>query len=404
MTENIPLPITGAAICNALGPTRSVVRDALYEGRSGLTPCTVDVPFATYAGAIDVPLPALPTELEPWTTRTAQIALMLVEELGESLQRMQSRWRPDRIAVVLGTSTAGADRTEAAYQHYIKNDELPEGYDLWRHHTYGAILHVVCSLIGATGPSWVISTACTSSAKPFASAQRMIAADMVDAVLVGGIDTLCAMTLRGFHSLGALSSEPTRPFSAERKGISIGEGGAFVLVERPGTTHRADSGDGGAEKDAIAWLDGVGESSDAYHISAPHPKGEGAVLAMQRALDQAGCAAGEIDHINAHGTGTTHNDSAEANAIFSLFGDRVPVVSTKAYTGHTLGGAGATEAVIAMIALDEGWIPPALGVEPVDPKVSIQIEASRVETPIRRVLSNSFAFGGNNISLLLRRA
>lgn len=384
-----PIPITAATVCNALGNDWESVRAELHAGRSGLGPNRgIPVPFETAVGAVELDLPELEGELAGWQTRSAQIAAHMLGHLDAELERMRSRWKPDRVAVVLGTSTAGADATEAAYRNFIETGHLPAEYDLWRHHTYGAILHVVRQLTGARGPSWMVSTACTSSAKVLASAQRLIHSGVADAAIVGGIDTLCAMTLSGFYSLGALSAEPCRPFSAERRGISIGEGGALLLMERQG--------------DAIALIEGVGESSDAYHVSAPHPRGEGAEAAMRRALGQAALRPSDVDHINAHGTGTRLNDSAEATAIERLFGTEVPVVSTKCYTGHTLGGAGGTEAAFAIMALHGGWIPAALGVDPLDEEVSIRIPTERVDGELRRVLSNSFAFGGNNISVLLR--
>jgi 3-oxoacyl-[acyl-carrier-protein] synthase-1 len=383
-----PLPITGFALCNALGTTRATVSRALREGRTGLGPSPIPVPFPTAVGAIAEQLPALPSSLAPYTTRTAQLAHLLVAQLDAELARMRERYRPERIAVVLGTSTAGADVTEDAYRHYVAHGKLPEGYDLWRHHTYGAILNVVSQLTGAQGPAWVVSTACTSSAKPLASAQRLIAADLCDAAIVGGIDTLCGMTLRGFFCLDALAPTPCQPFSSARKGISIGEGGAFLLIEKSG--------------EGQALLEAVGESSDAYHVSAPHPEGLGAQAAMERALSIAGVQAADVDHVNAHGTGTRLNDSAEAKAIGKVFGDEVPVVSTKGFTGHMLGGAGATEAAFAIMALTEGFLPPSLGADPIDEKITLNIPTRVTEGRFRRVISNSFAFGGNNVSVLLR--
>ncbi|MFW2388409.1 MAG: beta-ketoacyl-ACP synthase [Polyangiales bacterium] len=385
-----PVAITGMTLSNALGNGCDEVRGALARTESKLGPSPVDVPFTTAVGAIRNELPGLAPELGPWSTRLTRIAQQLVNGLEGELAALRGRWQADRIAVILGTSTAGAETTEAAFQHYLATDVLPDDYDLWRQHTYGAVLHVMRELTGARGPGWVVSTACTSSAKPLATAQRLIGAGLIDAAIVGGIDTLCAMTLCGFNALGALSSKPCRPFSKERDGISIGEGGALLLLERGG--------------EPIVWLDAVGESSDAYHISAPHPKGLGAQLAMQRAIERAGCTAKDVDHINAHGTGTPHNDSAEANAISELFGNEIPVVSTKGYTGHTLGAAGATEAVLASFALTEGWIPASPGVAPVDDKIRIHVATERTAGTFRRVLSNSFAFGGNNVSVLLRSA
>jgi 3-oxoacyl-[acyl-carrier-protein] synthase-1 len=290
--------------------------------------------------------------------------------------------------VILGTSTVGADVTESAFRHFIEQGALPANYDLWRQHTFGALLHVTTELIGAKGPAWVVSTACTSSAKPLATAQRLIAAGLADAAVVGGIDTLCSMTLRGFFSLDSLSAQACRPWSKQRDGINIGEGGALLVLERGG--------------DAVALLEAVGESSDAYHISAPHPEGVGARLAMQRALEQAGVEPGAVDYVNAHGTGTRLNDSAEAQAIGSLLGFEVPVVSTKGYTGHMLGAAGASEAVFTLLSLRDGFVPASLGAAPIDDAIKLNIPLTRLQGRYRRGLSNSFAFGGNNVSVLLR--
>ena len=379
--------ITGAAFVNCLGADRTAVRDALSEGRTGLGPCPIELPFDTEVGAIDAALPELPAALAAWDTRSARIAHAMTRALETELETLRRRWKPERIAVLLGTSTAGADVTENAYRHFLQEGALPADYDLFRHHTYGAILHVVAELVGARGPAWVASTACTSSAKPFASARRLIEMDVIDAAIVGGIDTLCSMTLQGFRSLDALSKGRCRPFAAERDGLNIGEGGALLLVEREG--------------EARALLEGVGESSDAYHISGPHPEGLGARLAMERALADAGLDATAVDHVNAHGTGTRLNDTAESLAITTVLGRDVPVVSTKGYTGHLLGGAGATEAAIGLLAIEEGWIPASLGADPIDEKIEANVVKARTDGTFRHVLSNSFAFGGNNVSVLL---
>jgi 3-oxoacyl-[acyl-carrier-protein] synthase-1 len=386
-----PYPITGYALCNSIGMNRHEVRDALWQGRDGLGPSPIELPFETVVGAVRDPLPDLPPSLASWQTRTTQIAQRLLLDLAPEIDRLRARFRPERIAVLLGTSTAGADVTELAYRRFLSEGSLPPDYDLFKQHTYGAVLHVTRELLGSEGPSWVISTACTSSAKPLASAQRLLDAGLIDAALVGGIDTLCSMTLHGFKSLDALAAEPSRPFAADRRGLNIGEGGAFLLVER---------GDARAN-DPVAMLEGVGESSDAYHISAPHPEGLGARLSMERALAQADCSAAEIDHVNAHGTGTKLNDVSEAAAIESLIGREVPVVSTKSYTGHMLGAAGGTEAAFSVMAIEQGFLPASLRADPVDEKIAIRISQERLEGSFRRVLSNSFAFGGNNVSVIV---
>jgi 3-oxoacyl-[acyl-carrier-protein] synthase-1 len=382
-----PYPITGIAICNAIGSNCREVGQSLFEGRSGLGPSPIPLPFETVVGAVDVELPMLPPELEAWTTRTTQIASLLLSELEAELDRLRSRWRPERIAVLLGTSTGGADTTENAYRSFLSSGSFPADYDLFRQHTFGSILHVVRSLSGATGPAWMVSTACTSSAKPLGSARRLISAGIIDAAIVGGIDTLCSMTLHGFRSLDALSKIACRPFCAERDGLNIGEGGALLLLER--------------DAEPIALLEGVGESSDAYHISAPHPEGLGARMAMEHAIEEAGCSAASIDHVNAHGTGTRLNDVSESAAIEAILGREVPVTSTKGYTGHLLGAAGATEAVMAVMSVMQGWIPASLRAGPIDEKITIRVNETRLDGPVARVLSNSFAFGGNNISVVI---
>jgi 3-oxoacyl-[acyl-carrier-protein] synthase-1 len=382
-----PYPITGFAMCNAIGSTREEVRQSLFDGRSGLGPSPIDLPFESVVGALRGDLAPLPSRLLPWSTRTSQIAAQLLDEVAPEMERLRERWRPERIAVLLGTSTGGADATESAYKQYLSEGALPEGYDLFRQHTFGAILHVVRELAGAAGPAWMVSTACTSSAKPMATAQRLISAGIIDAAIVGGIDTLCSMTLHGFHSLDASSKTACRPFAADRDGLNIGEGGSFLLIERSG--------------DPIAMLEGVGESSDAYHISAPHPEGLGARLAMERALDEVGCTPASVDHVNAHGTGTRLNDVSECAAIDSIFGRDVPVVSTKSYTGHMLGAAGATEAAMAILSITGGFLPASLRADPVDEKILVNVNQKRLDGEVRRVVSNSFAFGGNNISVVI---
>ena len=210
---------------------------------------------------------------------------------------------------------------------------------------------------------------------------------MVDAVLVGGADSLCQITLRGFQSLGLLSREPTRPFSRERRGINIGEGAAFALIERSGEGPR---------------LLGAGESSDAHHMTTPDPEGRGAQSAMQAAISDAGVSTGDIDYVNAHGTGTAFNDAMESRAIRATLGAAADpiVVSTKGYVGHTLGAAGAIEAVFVLESLRNGWIPASIGAEPLDPEIGLNVATRTTETDVRLALSNSFAFGGSNVSLV----
>jgi 3-oxoacyl-[acyl-carrier-protein] synthase-1 len=293
-----PLPVTGYANVNALGSTRAEILAALAQGRTGLRAPLESPGFETAVGAVLADLPELPPHMHAWSTRMARMAALLVEQLDEPLRRARARWRPERIAVLLGTSTAGAETTERAFQAYVRDGALPDDYDFRKQHTYGAALHVVAELTGARGPAWTISTACTSSAKPLASAQRLIAAGIIDAAVVGGIDTLCSLTLQGFHALQALDRRPCRPFSVERSGLSLGPGPAAPqaqLLRRRGKGP-VDAGDPGLPQAArpvgqrhlfarrvpgrlaAARLQGAGPAlpGDAVgHPRRPHPRRRG---------------------------------------------------------------------------------------------------------------------------------
>jgi 3-oxoacyl-[acyl-carrier-protein] synthase-1 len=377
-------PVTAHAAANALGATTREVVARLREARSGLGPCPLPVPFEAPSGVCAAP--ALPASLADCDSPTARLAVAGLDEVRPALARALARHGADRVALVVGTTTAGLARTERAHATLRRTGALPADYDLHRQHSYGALLELLRRATGIAGPAFVVSTACSASAKAFGSAQRMLDAGVVDAVLVGGVDALCETTLRGFHCLEILSAEPCRPLSRARAGINIGEGVAYLLLERAG--------------DGPARLLGVGESSDAHHMSAPHPEGAGARAAMQAALAQAAVAPADVDYVNAHSPGTRLNDLSEALAIETLLGRDVPVVSTKGYTGHLLGAGGATEAIFAIVAIEQGWIPASLGADPVDAELHLAIPTARLDRACRRVLSNSFAFGGSNVSLL----
>jgi 3-oxoacyl-[acyl-carrier-protein] synthase-1 len=381
------LPVTGFAIGNALGASAEAVARALEDGRSGLGPCPWDLPFATVCGVFPEPLETLPRSLEAFDSRLARMTLTVLEAMRDEVARAVGRWGRDRVALVIGTSTGGILETERAFEVRSATGRLPEGFDLDRNHAFHGILEVLRSWTGASGPAYVVSTACSSSGKVLGSARRLIAAGLADAVLAGGVDTLCQTTLRGFESLQALSRGPCRPFSATRDGISIGEGGAFLLVEREGMGR--------------VLLRGVGESSDAFHMSHPHPDGLGARRAMEAALRQAGIEGDAVDLVNAHGTGTTANDVVEASAIAAVVGRRALVTSTKCYTGHLLGAAGATEAVLAALAIERGFVPATIGADPIDAQVTVDVCLKGTKRRVRTAMSNSFAFGGSNVSVLL---
>jgi 3-oxoacyl-[acyl-carrier-protein] synthase-1 len=380
-------PISAYSACNGLGRDTRSVLEALFAGRSGLSPLPEGLGPAGVGGVVRGELPAVPHAFRHHDSRYLGLCLLGLAELEAPVRRAVERWGARRVALCLATSTGGVGETTAAYAAWLRTGGVPPGFSMQHRHAIDSLLPVVRAITGIEGPALVVSTACSSSAKVFATARRWLHAGVVDAVLAGGIDPLCAMTVRGFASLGVLSSAPCRPFSRERAGINLGEGAALALVERRG--------------EGPAVLLGVGESSDAHHMTQPHPEGLGARMAMERALAQGGIEAGEVDHVNAHATGTQQNDAAEGRALHELFGASTPIVATKGFTGHLLGAAGATELVFSIAALERGLLPPSLGSDPLDEALGLAV--TRAATPLRsrRVLSNSLAFGGSNVSVLI---
>ena len=385
--------ITAMGLACGLGRDTAETLAKLRRGERGLTPVPLDVPFETVTGSIPGELPALDPRIAQHDSRLARVTQLGFESIADEIARAVSQWGPARVACVMGTSTGGIRATERAHADFAESGALPSSFDYRTQHPFHITTDICRALGGFSGPAYIVSTACSSSGKVFASARRLLDARLADAVLVGGADALCHTTVRGFHSLGVMASEPCRPFSEGRPGMNIGEGAAFALVERKGS----------GTPDPRAILLGVGESSDAYHPSSPHPEGRGARQAMEDALRQGGIDPGQVDYVNAHGTGTRHNDIAESKAIDALLGREVPVVSTKAYTGHTLGACGAVEVIFGIAAMEEGYIPAALGSTPRDPEIGIRIPEARLDTRPRYVLSNAFAFGGNNCAVLLGR-
>ncbi len=387
-----PLPVTGIATANPLGLGLPATWDALHEGRSGLRPNDfMDAALKTWIGRI-VGLEEQPIvgELADWDCRNNRLALLGLrqDEFEESVEEARSFYGPARIGVLIGTTTSGILETELAYRHRDADGALPDTLRYRHQQNLFSVSEFVRRRLRLTGPAASLSTACSSSAKVFASASRLIRSGLCDAVVAGGVDSLCLMTLYGFSSLGLLSDRPCRPCDAERNGLSIGEAAGFMLLERPGR-----------RKVDLALL-GYGESSDAYHMSTPQPEGKGAVVAMEQALSRANLKPVDIEYVNLHGTGTAANDRAEDQAICMVLGGRVPCSSTKGGTGHTLGAAGITEAVLCTLCLRHDFVPGTLHTETVDPSLVSRIMVKSVYQPLRRVMSNSFGFGGNNCSLI----
>jgi len=394
-----PFHLSHFTATSSIGRGLDQTLDALRQRRSGLAPCAFDtVDLATFIGEVaGVDAVQLPADLAEFDCRNNRLALLGLTQDGfaEAVRAASSKYGAQRVGVFLGTSTSGILQTELAYRRRDPvTGALPADFIYRTTHNTFSVADFTRHYFGLSGPAVVVSSACSSSAKAFSSARRMMAAGLIDAAVVGGVDSLCLTTLYGFNSLGLMSEQACRPFDAQRNGLSIGEAAAFALLER--TPHHLD--------EAAVLLLGIGESSDAYHMSSPHPEGLGARMAMHDALEMAGLKPAEIDYINLHGTATQSNDAVEGKAVAALFGSGTPCSSTKGATGHTLGAAGGVDAVICALALQHGLLPAGLNIQQLDPTLDIDYLLDNREQPVARVLSNSFGFGGTNCSLIFGRA
>ena len=383
-------------IC-ALGSGKAEVAGRLFAGdTSGMQPHPQPVAGRRLpVGAVRCALPALPGDDPRHATRNNQLLLAAALEIERDIRTAIARYGQSRIGVVLGTSTTGIQEAAQGIAGLLNNGAFPPGYH-YGHQELAAPASFLGEWLQLAGPCYSISTACTSSARALLSAKRLLDAGLCDAVLCGGVDSLSDLTLQGFTALEATSESLCNPFSRNRNGINIGEAAALFLMTRE------------PAEDAIALLGG-GASSDAYHISAPEPRGRGALAAMRQALATAGCTPEEIDYLNLHGTATAHNDAMESLAVATLFPQGVACSSSKPLTGHTLGAAGALEAAFCWLALShfnaDRQLPPHRWDGQPDPDLPplrlVTAELRMDRAAPRRLMSNSFAFGGNNISLIL---
>ncbi|TCV96267.1 3-oxoacyl-[acyl-carrier-protein] synthase-1 [Luteibacter rhizovicinus] len=390
-----PLAIRAFTATSALGRGLDAHAQALAAGRGGLTrndfsSAPLDCWIGRVPGLEDEPVPEAFVSLDCRNNRLAWAGLRQDGFVGHVLAARE-RYGASRVAVLMGTSTASIGATEEGYRR-LDDGHLPPELAFPALHTPHSLANFVASLFDLEGPCMTVATACSSSAKVFASAERMIRLGLVDAAVVGGVDTLCDSVLFGFNSLELVSPEPCRPFDAGRRGISIGEAAGFALLERLEAAPDAPR------------LVGYGESSDAHHMSTPHPEGLGAELALRDALARAGLAPADIDYINLHGTASMKNDEVEAALITRTFPATTRASSTKGFTGHTLGAAGMLEAAITLLAMREGRVPGNINAEAPDPNCGPQMAWSAEKRDVRIALSNSFGFGGNNACLAFAAA
>ena len=393
-----PLYFGNATIVSAVGRGRQAHLSALRERRTGLKPCDFEGrKLPTYMGKVEgIEDVSLKPSLSHFTCRNNKLALLCLQQDGFEDQVVAAcqRYGAHRIGVLIGTSTSGILETEHAYQQKDPaTGRLPESFIPRGEYTQDAfsVAHFVRQYLKLTGPAVVISTACSSSAKVFATASRYIEAGLCEAVVVGGVDSLCLTTLYGFSALQLTAAGPCRPCDANRDGLTIGEAAAFVFLEKDHLNKTRPT----------TILLGYGESSDAYHMSHPHPTGQGALAAMQASLERSALSPSDIDYVHMHGTATVANDQTEDRAIATMFQSSTPCSSTKGWTGHTLGAAGAVSVVLGDLCLEYGFLPGCLNTSTVDPSFGSQIMVQNQERSIQHIMSNFFGFGGNNCTLIL---
>jgi len=392
-----PVQISAYTATSAVGVGKEPLAEALEHSRSGLRANDFGpAPLPTWIGRVDgLEEIRLPEAFARWDCRNNRLAWLGLSADGfqEAVAAARRRHGAARIALILGTSTSSIGETELAYTQLDADGHFPPAQRRPAVHTPHSLAMFVQEVLGLEGPSETISTACSSSAKVFASAERLIRLGLVDAAVVGGVDTLCGSVLFGFNSLELVSGGPCRPFDPERDGISLGEAAGFALLER------ADA----ASATGLQLL-GYGEASDAHHMSTPHPEGLGAERALDEALARAGLAPEAIDYINMHGTASQKNDEVEGALVARRFPARTHASSTKGFTGHTLGAAGIVEAVISLLAIERGLMPGTVNSATLDPGFGPQIRLAPAHGEVRYALSNSFGFGGNNCALVFGRA
>ncbi len=344
----------------------------------------------SYFGQIKAKLPRL-DDYPEHKSRNSAVLAFLTDSIKDSINELKQKYSKDRIAIILGTSTSGLDETENELKKFMQTG-VPSRDFYYKSQEFGDPSMFLADYLEIDGPAYTISTACSSSARALICGKRMLESGLVDAVIAGGADTLCKVPINGFNSMGVLSQERCLPFNKNRSGINIGEGGGLMILSK--------------EKDSLELL-GVGESSDAYHVSSPDPSGAGAISAMEMALNDASLTTDDIGYVNLHGTATKLNDAMESKAMASLFKGKVPCSSTKYMTGHTLGAAGIVEATILCYLLKHDLDLPVqdFSHDEIDDTLDeCGLIKEKIKAKKKVMMSNSFAFGGNNASIIIAKA
>ncbi|MCF6202126.1 MAG: beta-ketoacyl-ACP synthase [Methylococcaceae bacterium] len=389
------LYLNDLAMLSAVGANREEIFCRVQKGdRSGLFLSEKYSSQPVFVGEIQTDLPEIESKYSVYNCKNNQLLLAALSQIQSTVDLMIKRYGLDRIGVVLGTSTSGVRNTELALTSVAKHNVKPDLFH-YKQQQLGAGADFLAHILNLKGPAYAVSTACSSSGKAFASARRLINLGFCDAVIVGGADTLCRFTVHGFDALASVSDGLSKPFGKHRDGINLSEAVALFVMSK----------DEGPVK-----MQGIGASSDAYHFSAPDPKGSAVISAMLMALAEANKAVEEIDYINLHGTATPLNDAMESHAVNKVFGHKVAVSSTKGMTGHALGAAAALELGLCWMLLsdtnEEGLLVPNINEDILDdtlPPLYFVKEGQKLGRKINSCQSNSFAFGGNNVSLVVER-
>ena len=391
-----PLAVSAATCASCVGTGKGAVLSSLVASQCGLRPNDFGSDrLSTWIGRVQDLEARLPHRLISWDCRSNRLAWLglCADDFHAAVATVSRRYGASRVAVIVGTSTSSIAATEEAYRQLDEHGAFPPHLRSGKVHTLHSLAEFVQRALGLEGPCVTVSTACSSGAKTFAMAERLLRLGLVDAAIVGGVDTLCGHTLFGFNALQLVSPDVCRPFDAHRSGISLGEAAGFALLQR-----QRD-----ATETAVRLI-GYGESSDAHHMSAPDPSGEGAERALDEALASAGVSADEIDYLHLHGTGTLKNDEVEGALVTRRFGDRTHASSTKGMTGHTLGAAGMLGAVFSMLALETGWMPGTVNCLTPDSSWGSRLLLQPLRKNVRLAMANSFGFGGSNCVLVFGRS